>query len=382
MTRLPENPFAGLPAALVDELLSSTERVARGICASAAEVERRFDELRSLLGGKGLISTVSAGDGGDVPPSCGIDCFSSGERMLGSGIFLCAAFAAEGLPPPSGAKHWEEPRYEMFYDAEASPDEVSGLLYPLACGMEVELAVTAPHPVVFLKGSFRDKFVSIMESLQAAVKSRDTKTGGEFVSRLGAAMRAFERISAGGEAGKLFVGISGDDGRSEFTALLGLPGNYNQTLLMSLILSPGEYAGPVPMEDGDLLRVKKIPIKDGKFASVRDSIAEGFGRFRAIYYKPCTGAPAIRMEVHASVAEDPAALEALLGLVTYQCSNGGLKVPYPLYITGKMSGKLGGALRSARRTLMSRIAAVHGGDAGEILSLLISEDKTTGDRDG
>jgi len=345
-------------------------------------MERRIDELRAFFRGKGLISEVSAGEAGDMPPSCGIDSFHSGERMLGSGVSLCAAFAAEGLTPPSGARHWEEPRYEMFYDAEALPRDVSGLLYPLACEMEIELAVTAPHPVVFLNGSFRDKFVSIMESLQTALKSKDTRTGGEFISRLGSAIKSFERISGGGSTGKLFVGVPDGRGRSEFLTLLDLPGSYGQTLLMTLILSPGEYAGPVPMDGGDLLRVKGIPIKDGRFASVRDSIADGLERFRVIYYKPCAGARALRVEVQSSAAEDPAGLQMLLGLLAYQCSNGGLKEPYPLYHARKMSGKLGEAVQSVHRTLASRIAAMHEGDAGKILSLLISEDETTGDHDG
>jgi len=374
-----KNPFAGLPVTLVNELLGQSGRLAQKIYEPIAEIRNTRDALLGKLNENGIIRKDSAGEGAQAVSSCAVDGCWSIEKLLASGIVCSAAFAVEGLPPPSGEKHWDAAVQKTMLDTDRHLPETGALLRAVMHEMEIELTVSAPHTVVFLNGSYHTPFISIMETLQVALKSGESITRQAFVTRLKPTLKAFETMSNSTEDKTMWVGVPGDMSKSELAESLKLPGQYHDSILLSVLLSPGEYTTPVPAAQNALSRVKNLPIKDEGFSAVRDRLVSFMSRFYALYYRPFQWTPVFRLEVPDTVAHDASRLAVVLATLRYQCETAGISQPYPLYCAGKTVKNLGKAFSSLRTSAASHITHLDKENVGELFPLLMVTDSQMGD---
>src|SRR5207247_11266910 len=100
MDRLAESPFADLPEALVEEMLSHYKRLGEQVTASLQDLQSRRDKIRESLMGLNLLRSDSKIVVSHVhPTTCGVDASFGLERLLSTDIAAMAGVAVEGLTP-------------------------------------------------------------------------------------------------------------------------------------------------------------------------------------------------------------------------------------------------------------------------------------------
>lgn len=370
MKSMDKNPFAGLPVTLVNDLLSKSGQLANKIYEPVGEIGNNRDKLREQLQGQNLIRDDSVTESVETPSSCGVDGYYGAEKLLTSDLVCSAAFAVEGLIPPSGKRQWDEPSHKSLFCAEKHHPETEKILRALMMEMKIELAAAAPQEVIFLNGSFGTEFAVIMETLHLALKFKGSTTGQEFINRIKTVIPSFETICGLRNSAKTYAGIPKNTTCNELVKKMQLPEHYEDTILLTILLSPGEFTSPVPVDEAALSRVKNIPIKDENFSAVRDRLVAELNKFRVLYYKPYEWTPVFRIETAQNKAEDSSQLPLLLSAVKYQCSTAGITDPFPLYYAGKTAQRLERAFPSLCKSTTSYIKNLHKENIGEIFSLL------------
>ena len=374
-----KQPFAGLPPALVGDLVEKSGRLTGEIHEYVRNIRSNLDTYRSRLLDNGLIKTVRDMPDSQTPTACGIDGVFGSAPALQADLAFAAAFAVEGIPPRAGEKHWDTPVYKTAFYAERNRFGSNGLLRAIAYQMQAVIAAEAPHGVVILNGSFITALTVMMESLPAALRSKEMETGREFISRIKPAVRAFESIVNPDD--RIRVGMPPDDRHRELLDAIQVSEKYDQSLFTALLLSPGEYAGPVPVAQGELSGVKALSIRDETFAAVRDGLVASLSGSRVLFYKPHEWTPVLRLEVPESVAGDNTRLAALFSCLNHQCATPGIPKPYPVYCAEKTARILKRAFPTIRRSVTGRLAGLLNDTIGDILSLLIDNDQNMGDYD-
>ena len=372
------NPFAGLPVTLVNELLSKSGIIADEIYGPFREIQGDRDKLRKQLQEHNIIQNDSLTEGLETLTSCGVDGYYTVEKLLTNELVCCAAFAVEGLIPQSGKKHWENPSYKTLFHTDRYNSETKAISKAIMMQMSVELAAGAPHEIILLGKSFVTPFISIMETLRLALKSKESVTGEEFIKRIKSSILSFKTIFDPENSEKMWAGIPGNMSHKELINKLDWPHHYNDTILFTILLSPGEFTTPVPVEYPGLSQVKNLSIKDEKFAAVRDSLVSSISELHFIYYRPYNWTPVFRIEIAPSIARDSSKYALLLNSIKFQCSSAGIMEPYPVYGAGRMVKSLNRAMPSLRKSALSHIAGLHKGDLGEILPLLLFKDSDRG----
>jgi|GEM_PF-5677945 hypothetical protein len=239
--------FGGIPAALVSEILDTSEKIAGEIYAPFREIAQNRGALRKKLEDNNLIRTNDPSDAEEPLTSCGIDGAHSLEKFLASGFASCAAFGAEGLVPQSGKTHWTTPAHKAVFHPVGNNPENERLIYAVMMELQAELAAGAPHDIVFLNGSFVTPFAVFMDSLKYALATKDTTISKEFLGRVKQSVIAFRQIfssnfsgksGASENPGKIWAGIPKLTAKRELSAALGLPSNFDENTLLTLLLSP------------------------------------------------------------------------------------------------------------------------------------------------
>src|SRR3712207_287797 len=95
-----EQPFADLPAALVDEVLNKTGGVAEELLKEFQGLRTDRASLRKSLTDFGMIIDDSKCGYPDLPTTCAVDGSYALERLLSLDLAAAAAVAVEGLTPP------------------------------------------------------------------------------------------------------------------------------------------------------------------------------------------------------------------------------------------------------------------------------------------
>ncbi len=104
MTNSENNPFAGLPVSLVKDILDKSGHIANDIYEPFREITNNRDKLSEQLKQHDIINADSSGEGLEIPTSCCIDGYHTVEKFLTSDLACSAAFAVEGLVPPSAGR--------------------------------------------------------------------------------------------------------------------------------------------------------------------------------------------------------------------------------------------------------------------------------------
>lgn len=308
---------------------------------------------------------------------CGIDGSCGRENMLASDIVCSAAFAFEGFNDTDSQSHWNGPVYRLDALAEEAVPETGPLFRAILAQRKAILAVSAPHDIVLLRGSYVKLFVDMMSGLQPAMRSRDTKTAKTYIAGLKESVAAFASLSHA-NAGTIFAGMPREDDSSEFTGFMGFSGRIRQSVLMTLLIGAGEFAGPLDMNSRILDVVRSLPIKDKTFADMRDAIIDGIGGYRVLYYRPKAWTPAFRIEIPGSLADDSARLADFLTGIDHQCITTGINVPFPLYCAAKAASNFRGAVKAIRASTMPNITSELQESTTDILPFLKDNDMNAG----
>ena len=375
-----KSSFGGLPVALVGEILDKSGKIAEDIYAPFRDITQKRGALRKQMEADSLIR-VNDPSGGEIASSCGIDSAHALEKFLASDFACCAAFGAEGMISESGKQHWATPAHKVVFHTVDNNPENGRLAAAIAMELTAELAAGAPHDIVLFRASFITPFAVFMDSLRYAIAAKDSVLGKEFLGRIKQSVMAFKAIFPGQPSGspdKIQAGILKSSPKRELSSKLGLPAAFDETILFTLMLSPGEYTAPSPVDMTEIKRVKSIPIKDPAFSSVRDSIAAAAERLRVVYFRPHAWTRAMRIEIDSSAADNPNLLKRLLDTVSFQCGSPGVSEPYPLTAAETAAKSMTDAIPSIRKMATSRITSSHGDDLGDIFSLLMNMDSGTG----
>ena len=379
MKNIMKNPFAGLPSTLVNELLSKSGQIAYDIYEPFREISTDRDKLRDQLQKDNIVQNDSMTDGCETPTSCGVDGYYCVERILATDLACCVAFGVEGLVPPSGEKQWDNPLYLSLFHCENNYPETINILRAVKMEMAIELAASAPHNIIFFKGSLSNCFETIMRTLQLALALKESLTSKAFITRVKTSIRSLKTIVDSENTGKMWVGIPRNASKKELIKKLNWQMNYDENMLFTILLSPGEFTSPLPVDQSELLSVKNIPIKDEQFVSVRDNLISSLEQLHFLYYRPYDWTPVFRIEIARSVVEDHSRLALLLNGIKYQCCSAGITGPYPLYRANKMVESFTKALPVVRKSVTSNIMNLHTQDLKEIFPLLMFTGSDTGD---
>jgi hypothetical protein len=95
-----QSPFADLPAALVEEVLSQASSAAEQLLTSIQRARNERESLRQRLVASRMILADSSLGYPPIPTTCGTDGSYAIERLLTTDLVAAAAVAVEGLTPP------------------------------------------------------------------------------------------------------------------------------------------------------------------------------------------------------------------------------------------------------------------------------------------
>lgn len=367
---IPDQPFAELPATLVDEVLQCTEELSRKLLADFEEVRARKQEWRRQLADSGLLRRDSDLPYVAIPTSCGVDGSYAIERLLATDLVAAAAVAVEGLTPPSETRYWPEPRHQVLFETEAHEADTGTILRGLMIGMELDLAANAPHAVVFLDGSLTTPFIFFNQSLNKARETPHLRSTGLLLERITGYLAAYDLILSSIRTDRCWLAVPKYTTRREIGRKLGWSEKHDDRGLLSIILQPGEFTHPSNLQQPPEpwhLNLGPLSIENRRIAeSLSERIVSSLEGIRVLYYRPYPWLPALRLETSRAVADNPARLAAVLHAVRHQCGTPAMMEPYPLYMADRMVKHLPRAIPTFRQVTSQRIAETYEGDIGDV----------------
>jgi hypothetical protein len=349
---LEEQPFAELPEALVDDLLSKCTPVGEGLFASFDKVRCAKEQVRKKLLDLGLlhrdseISSVPAN-----PTSCGVDGAYAVERLLSTDLAVTASVAVEGLTPPTEKRFWPRPQHLCEIKALPHNEFTSNVLRAVMMCMELELASQAPHDVVMMDGSLTTPLIYINQGV-ANLKDVPRLLGETLESRVRGAVESSGIILESRRSDRIYVALPKYTTRREVSEMLEMD-EYEDRGLLSFVLGAGEYVGPIQKT------VASEPWSVQNFLGQSSFVKDYQSRISGLcvlYYRPFDHIPTLRLEVATSVAKNQQRLSVLLEAMRIQCGAPSIFEPYPLFMADRMVKHLGSAIPALRRTTTQFIA--------------------------
>jgi len=356
-----KNAFIDLPAALVEQLLGKTPVLTQTVVAQLSARRAQREALRerlqalSLLGERRELPSVPTGT------SCGIDGSVAVERLLAHDLLVAGALAVEGLTPPSNERHWPEPRHALWVELEPHADANDVVARGVMAALEVELATRAPHDVVFLDGSLATPLIAFDQALRAIAEfSEPTPSSRFFLTRLPEWLAALLRILEAQSPQQCWIGIPKYTSRREIASMLGVDDPIDDRALLTALLDEGEFTHPVPLHarrpHGFGIALFP-PEQRATVSALVSRLLAVVTDLRVIYVRPHRWLPALRVELHQTIASDPHRLAQVLNVVHFQCARGALVEPFPLFLADRMVRHLRRATRALRHAI--REAAAH-----------------------
>ncbi|MGC8720559.1 MAG: DNA double-strand break repair nuclease NurA, partial [Thermodesulforhabdaceae bacterium] len=243
-------------------------------------------------------------------------------------------------------------------------------LRALMIGMELELAAQAPHEVVFLDGSLTTPLIYFNQALNKSRDDLKLHTKEHFLAQVPAILEAYLTILTSTRSDRCWVAIPKYTTRREIGQEMGWPDTYDDRGLLSLILEPGEYTSPRPLQQPtEPWHLNLDPLKPGTRATagqIAPKIISSLGEIQVLYYRPYLWLPALRVEMSRAVAENRARLATVLHGIRHQCGTPAVMEPYPLYMADRMVKHLSKAIPTFRQVTSRYIAENYQGNIGEI----------------
>ncbi len=365
-----QTPFAELPEALVEEMLSISEFVGERLYDSFKEIQNNKEQMRKQLEEQNILKRDTDVGYPEIPTTCGVDGSYAVERLLATDLAACAAVAIEGLAPPSEKRYWEKPHHRVFIHPEKHDPDTGTVVRGVMMEMELELAAKAPHDIVFLDGSLTTPLIyanqAINKVLEWENESIQMNVGKELKERFRKFIKDYKTILESLRTDKLWVSLPKYTTRRELGKMFNWSSHYDDRAVLTTILSPGEFTSPIPLEKPQQPWHLRIPSNEKELETLKDEVISAISRIYVIYYRPHNWTPVFRIEIASSIASNNSRIAVLLQGLKYQSGTPGIMEPYPLYIADRMVKHLGGAIPAFRQTATRRMTELHQGDIGEI----------------
>ena len=361
-----QTPFAELPEALVEEMLSKSELVGDRLYDSFKEIQNNKAKMRKQLQDQNILKHDAEVGYPGIPTTCGMDGSYVVERLLATDFAACAAVAIEGLTPPSEKKHWEKPHHRVLIHPEKHNPDTSIIIRGIMMEMELELAAKAPHDIVFLDGSLTTPLIFMNQAINKISESDDMVISKSLVEKFKDFLISYKIVLESSRSDKLWVNMPKYTTRRELGRKLNWPPHYDDRAVLTTILSPGEFTSPIPVEQPQQPWHLRLPYNDKNLERLRDEVLSDIKRLYILYYRPHSWMPALRIEMASSIATNNSRIAVLLQGLKYQCGTPGIFEPYPLYMADRMVKHLGSAIPAFRQTATRQMAELHQGDIGEI----------------
>ncbi|BAU23104.1 herA helicase [Caldimicrobium thiodismutans] len=363
--------LAELPEALVEEMLLKSEAIGNVLYNSLREIQEKKTEIRKQLQEGNILKRDSEVGYPGIPTTCGVDGSYAVDRLLSTDLAACAAVAIEGLTPPSEKRFWEKPHHRVFIHPEKHDPDTATVLRGLMMEMELELAVKAPHDIVFLDGSLTTPLIYMNQAINKVLEWENegviTEIGKELKNRFRQFLTDYKTILESARTDKLWVSLPKYTTKRELGKMFNWPANYDDRAILTYILSPGEFTSPIPLEKPLQPWHLKIPFNDKELEKLRDEIISAMNNIYVMYYRSHNWKPVFRIEMASFIANDISRIAILLQGLKYQTGTPGIIEPYPLYIADRMVKHLSKAVSASRQTTTRRMMELHNGDIGEIL---------------
>lgn len=341
------HPFNELPEALVEELLSQ--------CGSMGDTLSH--SFRNLLDNKGAIRNDLADNGllkhdsdlltnQSYPTTCGVDGAYTLERLLSTDMVAVAGVAVEGLTPPSETRHWEYPHHLCEVLPTKHHDKTGLVSKAIMLSMELELANSAPHDVIFLDGSFTTPLINIQQALYT-IDEVDSHLSDILFERMKDTMEAYKTVVHARRSDRQFVSVPKYTSHNQIAKILLKDGVYEDRALLSFVLSAGEYIRPFQFKVPDSMWSFAEPFL--KEMGNLETIIDGMRNLYVVYYRPFIHSPTFRLELPQSVATDRNRLCKVFEAIKLQSGTPGIFEPYPLYLADRMVKQMGRAVPAIRK---------------------------------
>jgi hypothetical protein len=360
--------FGELPEDLVKDLLNQSLALAGGLRKNLADLKEHVETVRSELEpirvDREIISTT-------VPTSCGVDGSYLVERLLSTDLAAFAALAIEGITPPSEKRHWPAPKHYARVASIPHHESTQQVTRGLMMCQELLLGHQAPHDVVMLDWGFRTPAIFLNNATSNFKKCPSQEFKADLREHLPGALDAYAEVTNGRRSEKIYVGAPKYSTLNELTSRLKHATSFDDRTLATLVLKPGEFLGPYPIEASDDLADFHITVPlelaagSPDVEKFRDQALEGARTACVLYYKPRPYLPAMRLEVAKRHSSD-AHLATLLRAIEFQCSAPGVFEPFPLYLADRMVKHLPGAFPAFLQAVTHDMATSYEGDTGEV----------------
>jgi len=380
---MPENEkiFGELPASLVEEALLKSESVAQTLLDSFQNIRKQKGQWRSNLLEAGLLGKDADLPYVSIPTTAGVDGACGVERLLANDFVAAAAVAVEGLSPPSNTRHWPEPRHISFLETEAHETETGSILRGVMMSFELQIAVHAPHDVVFLDGSITTPIIFFNQSLSKASEAPNLLTSKRLFQEMDSALEAFHKIITSTRSDRCWIAVPKYTTKREIGREMQWPESLDDRGLLTSILEPGEYTKPLNLNTPS--QPWHIGFKDAIDACKKQGWTEFESKLhtahdwweqakplvdatKVVYYRPNAWLPALRFEMSSAVASNNARLGTVLHAIRHQCGTPSVMEPYPLYMADRMVKHLPKAIPTFRQVASQRIAERYEGDISEV----------------
>ena len=370
MEKSEQTPFAELPEALVEEMLSKSEHIGEKLFISFKGIQDNKEKIRKQLQDEDILKRDTDFGYPAIPTTCGIDGSYAVERLLATDLAACAAVAIEGLTPPSEKRHWEKPHHRVLIHPEKHDPDTGTVIRGLMMGMELELAAKAPHDIVFLDGSLTTPLIYMNQAINKVSGLGETFIGTSVLENFEDFLDSYKTILQSVRTDKSWVSMPKYTTKREIgkklEKKLNLPFPYEDRAILTAVLSSGEFTSAIPLEQPKEPWHLRLPKDNEELVKLREDVISAINRINVIYYKPNNWIPALRIEISPSIASNNSRIAILLQGLKYQCGTPGIFEPYPLYMADRMVKHLGNAIPAFRQTATMRMAELHEGDVGEI----------------
>jgi hypothetical protein len=366
MEKVEQTPFAELPEALVEEMLSKSELVGDRLYDSFKEIQNNKAKMRKQLQEQNILKQDTEVGYPGIPTTCGVDGSYAVEKLLATDFAACAAVAIEGLTPPSEKRHWEKPHHRVFIHPEKHDPDTGTVIRGLMMEMELELAAKAPHDIVFLDGSLTTPLIYMNQAINKMTESNNTIIGKNLSENFKNFLESYKTVLESFRTDKLWVSMPKYTTRRELGKKLSRSSHYDDRAILTTILSPGEFTLPIPLEEPQQPWHLRLPFKDKELERLKDEVISAINRLYVMYYRPHNWTPVFRIETASSIATNNSRIAILLQGLKYQSGTPGILEPYPLYIADRMVKHLRSAIPAFRQTATRRMTELHQGDIGEI----------------
>ncbi|MBE3576904.1 MAG: DNA double-strand break repair nuclease NurA [Limnochordales bacterium] len=372
--------FGELPQALVEKLVAGSEELGEKVAELLGKVDSLRAEARERLQEEGLLRRVDELPPAPLPTVCGVDGAFGVEALVGHDLVVAVGVAVEGLTPPDERRYWPEPHFSHFLGVEPHRGENRLYARALMVAFELEQAAGAPHDVVLMDGSFVTPISALHQALSRSEQGQHFGGGKEklfdkLLEVANSAVRHYHRVVAAQRTDKIWLSVPKYTSKREVGSRLQLDPELSDRALVSLLLRPGEFLGPVPLEQpsdpdwsGYYLSEKHL---DAEARGLKEDLEEMLrDGIRVVYVRSTPGNPALRVEVPRAVAESDYRLSMALQALRWQSSVPGLLEPEPLYYADRMAKSLGVALPALRGVLTHEVLRSYPGEVSDVSLVL------------